>query len=174
MKRVFINDDNLDISDLDYEVIRVKGIIVNNKNEVLIAHNNNTYQFPGGHQEKSEDMEEALMREIKEETGIDIKDVTGPFMQITTYAKNYFNSGKNVCNKIYYYRILSDDVPNLAETNYDELERKTEFDLFYVKLCYFERFLRESIDNGKIDSSIGKEMLLVLEEYDHLYGDINN
>lgn len=172
MKRVFINENNLEISDLDYEVIRVKGIIVNHKNEVLIAHNNNTYQFPGGHQEKDEDIDEALIREIKEETGINIQTLAGPFMQITTYAKDYFNSGKNVCSKIYYYRILSDDVPNFAETNYDELEKQTDFNLFYVQMIDFRQFLIESIDNGRIDKNIGKEMLLVLEEYNRLYGDV--
>lgn len=172
MKRVFINDDNLDISDLDYEVIRVKGIIINSKNEVLLAHNNNTYQFPGGHQENNEDMEEALTREIKEETGIDIYNFTGPFMQITTYAKNYFHSRKNVCNKIYYYRILSDEVPNLEETNYDELERQTDFNLIYVSMDDLNDFLKRNIDNGMVDVSIGKEMLLVLEEYHKLYGGV--
>ena len=113
MREIFINDNNLKIEDLDYEVIRVKGLVVNSKNEVLIAFNNNTYQFPGGHVELDEDKEEALIREIKEETGIGIKDVSGPFMEIVTYAKRYFGSDKNVCNRIFYYRVLSDDTPNL-------------------------------------------------------------
>ncbi len=172
MKRVFINDDNLTTDDLAYEVIRVKGIIVNNKNEVLVAHNNNTYQLVGGHVERNEDMEEALIREIKEETGIGIDSITGPFMQIMTYAKNYFNSGKNVCNKIYYYRIISNDVPNLGETCYDELECQTDFGLFYVSLEDFKDFLDQSMDDGMIDKNIGREMLLVLEEYNKLYGGV--
>ena len=88
MKRVFINDDNLSVDDLAYEVIRVKGIIVNNKNEVLVAHNNNTYQLVGGHVEKDEDIENALIREIKEETGTGIDAMRGPFMQMITYAKS--------------------------------------------------------------------------------------
>ena len=41
MKMIFINDNNLEIDDLDYEDIRVKGVIINNNNEVLVAHNNN-------------------------------------------------------------------------------------------------------------------------------------
>lgn len=169
MKRVFINDDNLTIDDLDYEVIRVKGVIINDNNEILIAHNNNTYQLVGGHVEKSEDMEEALIREIKEETGINVSYINGPFMQIMTYCKNYFNSGKNVCSKIYYYRILSNDLPNLNETSYDELESQTDFGLFYVKLDDFERFLKVSMDNKTIDINIGREMLLALECYNSLY-----
>ncbi|MDD5888020.1 MAG: NUDIX hydrolase [bacterium] len=171
MKMIFINDNNLEIDDLDYEVIRVKGVIINNNNEVLVAHNNNTYQLIGGHVEDGEDMEEALLREVKEETGIDVDSVSGPFMQIMTYAKNYFNSGKNVCNKIYYYRIVSNDLPNLLETNYDELESQTDFGLFYVKLEDFKRFLRDGIKDKTIDENIGRELLLVFDEYNKLYGE---
>ncbi len=172
MKKKFINDDNLEIEDLDYEVIRVKGLVVNSRDEVLIAFNNNTYQFPGGHVELDEDKEMALIREIKEETGIGIKSVSGPFMEIVTYAKRYFGSDKNVCNRIFYYRVLSDDYPNLEETDYDELERQSEFGLFYVHIDDLERFLHNCLENGTIDESIGREMLLVLEEYNYLFGGV--
>ncbi len=172
MKKIFINDDNLEIEDLDYEVIRVKGLVVNSRNEVLIAFNNNTYQFPGGHVELEEDKEMALIREIKEETGIGIKSVSGPFMEIVTYAKKYFGSDKNVCNRIFYYRVLSDDTPNLEETNYDELEKQSEFGLFYVHMDDLEHFLHNCLENGTIDESIGREMLLALEEYNYLFGGV--
>ena len=172
MKKIFINDDNLEIEDLDYEVIRVKGLVVNSKNEVLIAFNNNTQQVPRGHAELDEDKEEALIREIEEETGIGIKDVSGPFMEIVTYAKRYFGSDKNVCNRIFYYRVLSDDTPNLEETNYDELERQSEFGLFYVHIDDLEHFLHNCLENGTIDVSRGREMLLALEEYNDLFGGV--
>ena len=172
MKQILINDDRLNLSDLDYEVTRVKSLIINSKNEILIAYNNNTYQFPGGHVKNNEDMRDALLREIKEETGIGIKDVSGPFMEIVTYAKNYFGSDKNVCNRIFYYRVLSDDTPNLEETDYDELERQSEFGLFYVHIDDLEHFLHNCLENGTIDVSIGREMLLALEEYNYLFGGV--
>lgn len=169
MKRIFINEDNLRIEDLDYEVIRVKGIVVNQEDEVLLVHNNNTFQFPGGHLEKDEDMELALEREIKEETGICVDSFLGPFMQITSYMKNYFGSDKNVCSKIYYYRIISDELPNIRETQYDELEKMTDFQIHYVPILELEDFLKNSMKEQKIDINIGKEMLFVLEEYDRLF-----
>ena len=158
MKRIFINEDQLNFTDLDYEVIRVKGIIFNAKNEILIAHNNGTYQFPGGHLEK------------KEETGIQVSFVVGPFMLISSYVKNYFDTGKNVFSKIYYYRIYSDDLPDFAQTNYDSLEKQSEFRLMYVPVNDLEEFLQESIKDHTIDPMIGREMLLVLDEYQHLFG----
>ena len=54
MKRIFINDYFLKSEDLDFEVIRVKALLVNSKGELLLAHNNNTYQLIGGHKEDDE------------------------------------------------------------------------------------------------------------------------
>ena len=172
MKRVFINNDNLNKSDLDYEVIRVKGIIINEKDEVLIAHNNNTFQFVGGHLREEEDMEEALLREILEETGILIDDITGPFMLIEAYYKNYFNTSKNVHSKIYYYKLFTDKMPDLSKTNYDILERQTDFKLFYVPVKNIKLFLDEGLKNKMIDKSIYDEMLLVIDEYNRIFGGV--
>lgn len=169
MKRILINDDNLKVDDLDFEVIRVKGLIINSDGDILIAHNNGTYQFPGGHKEDDETLDDSLEREIKEETGIDVES-QGPFMSITTYDSNYFNQNKKVCNKIYYYVINTNETPNFEETHYDELECQTEFNLFYISLNELQEFLNKSIDEGSLDINIGREMLLVLEEYNNLYG----
>lgn len=169
MKRILINDDNLKIDDLDFEVIRVKGLIINSDGDILIAHNNGTYQFPGGHKEDDETLDDSLEREIKEETGISVES-QGPFMSITTYDSNYFNQNKKVCNKIYYYVINTNETPNFEETHYDELECQTDFNLFYISLNELQEFLNKSIDDGSLDINIGREMLLVLEEYNNLYG----
>lgn len=169
MKRVFINNDNLNFEDLDYEVIRVKGLIINDNSEILVAHNNGTYQLVGGHVETNEDMEEALRREILEETGINLNNIDGPFMQVMSYYKNYFDTGKNVCSKIYYYRICCNEMPDISKTNYDLLEQKTDFKLFYIPLREMEDFLRKGLEDKMIDSNIFNEMMLVIEEFIYLY-----
>lgn len=172
MKRVLINDKFLDENDLDFSVIRVKGLLINSNGEILLAHNNNTYQFPGGHIDDGESLEKCLSREIKEETGIDVNIKHPPFMQITTYDDNYFNTNKKVCNKIYYYKVVCNDMPNFEETSYDDLELETDFNLFYIKFKDLAEFLQKCIDDGSIDVKIGREMLLVVDEYNRLYGGI--
>ncbi|MEE1342663.1 MAG: NUDIX domain-containing protein, partial [Lachnospiraceae bacterium] len=72
----------------------------NSNNELLIAHNNNTYQLIGGHLKKDEPLEDCLKREIKEETGIYIDEINNPFLNITTYDDNYFFSNKKVENRV--------------------------------------------------------------------------
>ena len=170
MKRVFINDNYLKKEEIEDEIIRVKAMLVNSQNDVLIAHNNNTYQFPGGHKEDDETLETTLLREVKEETGIKVDSISKPFMEIITYDNNYFNTGKKICNKIYYYVINTDKVPDISETHYDALESETEFNLFYVKVPELKEFLHKSVEEGTISSDIGREMLLVSHEYNKLYG----
>ena len=169
MKQILINENNLKEEDLESTVIRVKGMIINSKKEILLAHNNGTYQLPGGHKEDDEGMEETLIREVKEETGIDVELENGPFMQIVTYDANYFGTGKKVCSKIYYYIIHTDDVPNYDETNYDELELQTEFNLFYTDVKGLDRFLYDAVSEGMLDPNICKEMQLVIREYNRIY-----
>lgn len=172
MKNIILNDNNLTHEDMEMEVIRVKGLIINSQGKILLAHNNNTYQFPGGHKEDDESMNECIIREIKEETGIDVVVEEEPFLKITTYDNNYFDTGKKVLSSIYYYRFFSDELPNYDETHYDELELATDFNLFYVNFNELDKFLLKNIESGSIDSNIGREMLYVVSEYSKLFGGI--
>lgn len=170
MKKLIINDYQLSDSDIEKEVIRVKGLIINSQGKILLAHNNNTYQFPGGHLEENESMHDCIIREIKEETGIDVQSNEDPFLCITTYDNDYFNTGRKVLNSIYYYRFFSDDLPNYSETHYDELELATDFNLFYVKFNDLDSFIKKCIDDNSIDVKIGREMIYVVSEYKEIFG----
>ena len=164
MREIFINDNNLKIEDLDYEVIRVKVVLINEDGNIILVHNNNTYQFPGGHVEDGEDMIEAVKREIREETGmIDVK-VFKPFMLIKTYAMNYFNSGKNVCNKIYDFLDHCHEKVSINEEELDELEKQSNFSIVYIKEEKLKDFLDYHTLNSSIDPSISREMTLVAFE----------
>lgn len=168
MEKLFINQDNLTKEEIDEEAIRSKGIVVNDKDELLLAYNNYTFQLPGGHRKGDESLEETLLREIKEETGIDMVIENGPFMAITEYCRNYRNSNKNRCNKIYYYALKCNELPDYGNRNLSDFESKTDFDLFYVKMSEIEDFLQESIKNKTLDKLIGYEMIEVLKVYKKL------
>ena len=172
MKEIIINDNKLTDNDIEKKVVRVKGLLINSSGQILLAHNNNTYQFPGGHKEDFESIDSCIIREIKEETGIELSVDGGPFLCITTYDNNYFGSGKKVKNSIYYYRFLTDEKPNFNETHYDELELATEFNLFYVVFADLENFLNKAIEDGNIDGNIGREMIHVFNIYKEQFGGV--
>ena len=74
MKKVIYNYDNLKENEVDEVVIRCKGLIINDNNQIMLGHSHNTYQFPGGHLKDGETLLDCLKREIKEETGIELED----------------------------------------------------------------------------------------------------
>lgn len=64
--------------------VTVGAIIYNSKDEVLLCKSakwNNQWVIPGGHVEYGERLEEALVREVKEETGLKVYDLTIASMQ---------------------------------------------------------------------------------------------
>lgn len=170
MKQIIFNDNNLTDNDIELKVVRVKALMINSNGKILLAHNNNTYQFPGGHTEENESKKDCLIREVMEETGIELNVDEEPFLCITTYDNNYFGSGKKVLNSIYYYRTFTDSLPDLSKTHYDELELATDFNLYYVNFNTIEKFLKNAIENGSIDVNIAKEMINVVDVYHEVYG----
>ena len=164
MKEIIYNDDKIKDSEVDEVVIRNKGLIINDNNEILLGYCNKTYQFPGGHLEQNETLYEGLKREIKEETGITLKNIYEPVLLIKYYTKNYRNTNKTRLNKIYYYYIKTNEHYHLDELDLDEYEKKGNYKLKYVNLENIEDLLLQTIKDKKINEVIVKEMLMVLKE----------
>lgn len=89
----------------DEEYIQVAvGVIVNASNEVLMTqralslHQGGLWEFPGGKVEPQESIQEALIREFKEEINIDVQSATS-FITI----KHTFHPQKSV--ELHVYRI---------------------------------------------------------------------
>lgn len=166
MKEIILKDSAIDINDIDEEVVRVKALIINSKNEILLGYFNNNYQFPGGHLEEGETVEECLIREIKEETGMVMKkELLKLFMIINHLSKNYFNTGKNRCNKMIYYIVNTDQNINLNNTNYTKEEKDGDYKLYYVPLSNVEDLLIDHSNNYPKFKGIAYEMLEVINTY---------
>ena len=57
--------------------VSVAGLVYNDKDEVLLLESpNRGWEYPGGMVEPGETLQDALIREIKEETGVDV-EITG-------------------------------------------------------------------------------------------------
>lgn len=170
MKELFINRHNLEDKEIDEVVTRVKALIINSNNEMLLGYSYNCYQFPGGHVEEGENISKALVREIKEETGMDIKQKElKPFMMLKYYSKNYLNKGKNRCNKLYYFVINTDCSVNLAETNYTDEEIDGNFELRYINVEDVEEVLIDNCNKYPKYKGITYEMLQAFSEYENRY-----
>jgi len=166
MREIVFNNNSLNISDIDEKVVRTKAIIVNSKDEIMLGYSNNTYQFPGGHLKDGETLEECLLREIKEETGIELESgLEEPIAVIRDFKKDYPKVGKNRQNEIYYYVVKTDMDVDLDNTDYDFFERLGNFQIKKFPLTSVEEVLISSIDDNQINKFIVAEMLEILKEY---------
>lgn len=132
----------------------------------MLGYSHKIYQFPGGHLEDDETLDECLLRELQEETGIKLKDIKlKSFMKITYYNKNYHNSGKHRKNDIYYYVIKTNEEVNLNNINLTDGEIDGSFTVKMIPLDNVKQVLIDSIKDNLINEVIVNEMIDVLNEY---------
>ena len=77
-----------------YPEATVGAVILNSEAEVLICKSNKwnqKYVIPGGHIEAGESMEEALIREVKEETGLDVFEIELLGINESIYSESFQN-----------------------------------------------------------------------------------
>ncbi len=147
-----INDDNLTIQDIDKFVKRPRAIIINSKNEALIGYASHTthFEFPGGHLEGDETLPEALAREVKEETGIDIsKDKFHPFYRLQYLLKDFPTKETNTSIEFFYYVVYTDKKVNMKNSNLDEGEKKEKFAVSFVPIEDIGAILEENLKKSK-------------------------
>jgi len=76
-----------------YPEATVGALVVNPKGEVLLATSskwNGKFTVPGGHIELGERAEDAIKREVKEETGLDVEPIELLLVQQAIYPEHYY------------------------------------------------------------------------------------
>lgn len=166
MKKIITNKNNLKEEDMTELVQRVKVLLVNSNNEILLGYSHNDYQFPGGHVDDGEKLIDTLKREVLEETGIVLNiDEIEPFACSIGYYKDWPEKGKNRKIEIYYYEIKTDELPNLENTKYTEHEIDGNFELKYINLNDVEQELSSNVDKFGDKYGIAREMIELLRIY---------
>lgn len=170
MKVETINLHNLTMNDIQKQQHRVKIILLNSKDEILLCKRNGVYNFIGGHIEKGEGPLECAQREVREETGITVRlgNFEEPFYKLQCYEKNYYNLGLNYYTTIQFLVGNTDAPIDLNKRQLDENELKQIFTLEYIPYEQLREILDKNRDVAKKEQRefIIDEMLHVLDQYD--------
>lgn len=169
MKEIIINEKNLTANDIDKRTIKSRVFIINDQEEVIIAHYADLYLLPGGKVGKNETPLNCLKREVKEETGIDliVNDENLLFL-IKYFIKDYpprkeKDEKYNRLIETYYYLVKDNSEIKKHKLNLTKSELKKGFSLKRVKL----KELADLITNHKSTNSrheiFVKELLIALE-----------
>ena len=165
MKDIVYNHDNLTDDDINRISRRVKAIIRNPKNEILLACSNENYHLPGGHIEENESIKECLIRELKEEVGVDVSfEEKDPILTITYYNKDYPSVGINSKTISKYYEVNALVEPDLSKVHLTEDEKKGNFRLMYVNENNILDFLNDSLKTCTRESVV-LDTIEAIKEY---------
>ena len=171
MKDFITNKNHLTEEDITEVVERVKVLLINSNDEILLGYSDNQYQFIGGHIEEGESLLDTLNREMKEETGIElnVRNIDY-FSRSIGYFKNHPSKGKNRKTINYYFDIYTDEKPNIYKTSYTENELSGDFELRYIKLKDFVNILNENTKEYGDKKGINREMLAIFNIYEEMKG----
>lgn len=167
MKREIIyNNYNLQENEMTDLVVKVKLLLINDNNEILLVYAQNDYTFPGGTHEEGEELIETINREIEEEIGVKTNyEGLEPFVVTKGYYKDWPEVGRNKRIEINYYAIPFNLKPNLENLNLTENEKKENFTLKYIDFDKLEDIVKANIEEYGDQRGIGNEMLNVLKIY---------
>ena len=110
MKEIIYNENNLKDCDINKVVKRAKAIIINSNDEILFGYGDRNYQLPGGHLEDNETEIETAIREVKEETNLDIVIDENKRFVISYIVKGVINK-----DAVYYIAEPKDNVELKAQ-----------------------------------------------------------
>lgn len=151
METVIINDTNLHDKDIQKFRNKVRVILLF-QDQLLVSHYGGVILLPGGGVDKGETEDEAIIRELKEETGI-VYDINmlEKILLIDYYQPNYPTRKDEVINRLIrtsfylgHYKGI-----NLDNINRTENEVKDNFNLELMKIDEFVKSVYELSDNPR-------------------------
>ncbi len=169
---VIINDDCLKMDEIDGFKSKVRAILIDEENRVLVANYNQVILLPGGSVEEDENIECAITRELKEETGeiYNETDLT-LFTQIDFFQKDYPKRDGMVQNRLLrtFYFIGDYKGVDLELQQLTENEKDNNFGLALIPLSELENVILENQNDNPRNVYFQREMLEVLKVYNQRY-----
>ena len=171
MEEITVNKYNLKEGQIDRRGKKARALLLKD-NKILISHYGGSIILPGGSMKKDEYPEEALIRELKEETGItyDYYDLD-PLYKLDHYQMNYrLRDGCTVNRRIKTYFFVGDFKG--IDLDKQELTKNEKRSNFYLELVDMKRLLEllEEKTNNPRKKFFDRELNETIKVYNKVYG----
>ena len=147
MQEIIINDTNLSDRDIQKVGNKVRAVLIRDNN-LLISHYGGVVLLPGGSIDKNETKEDAIIRELEEETGITYNiDELEELLTIKYYQPNYPTRDNTVINRL---MITSYYLANYKGINLNNI-RRTDKEIqgnFNLELIPIEDLLKGEVSDN--------------------------
>ena len=149
----------------DDVTMKSRAIIRNEEGKILIANYAGVYLLPGGSIDEGENPNDAIIRELREETGLEIKGLEA-FAKMKYFQNNYPTREGDTINRLlitYYYSGNEQNAINKRELT--EKEIKGGFELKYYHIEEIERLLQENKTENPRNEYFNEELRTIIECY---------
>ena len=168
---ITINEEKLQNKEINEFSIKARAILINEKNQILIANYGNVILLPGGKVDKGESIFDAITRELNEELGQDYNsDELEFFTTINYYQKNYPKRDGTFQNRLvlthYFIGKLKEIKINLQKLT--QKEQKDNFKLELISLEELEDKILNNKNNNPRNIYFQKDLLIVLDNYKNI------
>lgn len=171
MKEIVINKGKLKPDEVTHVVDKVRIVLRNDDESFVLSHFERCYFLPGGKVENYETPVDAIKRECKEETNINILlDDIEPYLLIKHYLRDYEAKDGTIVNRLintyYFSGFTSKD--DIEYFNLTIPEKRDDLRAFFIDMEEAKELLKEYNKENPKATYLAVETLKALEEYEML------
>lgn len=166
--KLTINPYKLTKEDIEEHNIKVRAILINDNNKILVGNYGGTYLLPGGSINYNEDIISGLIRELKEETGIDYAINELEYLcHLNYFQKNYPKRDGTIKNRLIttHYYIGKYKEISISNQTLTKNEQKGNFKLKLIPLEKLTNIIINNKNNNPRNIYFQKELLEVIKFY---------
>ena len=171
MKEIVINKGRLKPDEITHVIDKARIVLRNYDNEIVLSRFGRVYFLPGGKIEFDETPADAVKRELKEETNINILlDDIEPFVLVKHYLRDYESLDGQIVNRLintyYFTGFTSKD--DIEYFNLTLNEKQDDLKAFFIEMEEAKELLKEYNKENPKATYLAIETLKVLDEYNEL------
>lgn len=165
---LLINEDNLKLDEVQDFSTKVRALLLDEYNRILIANYGNVILLPGGKVDKGEENSIAIVRELSEELGESYNsEELDYFMTLNYFQKDYPKRDGTFQNRLVQTHYFIGKYKEIKKNRQKltEKERKDNFKLELVSLEELENIILNNKNDNPRNRYFQKELLMILDNY---------